>query len=148
VGVDAGTGGAALNPPWHAFLPLAMAAPGSVPANGTTLDLSPNHYDATYFGTTLSFANGSLNLTGSGSEFVVVAPKNGVPAVDVTGSYSVSAWVTMANVGGFRTFVSGEGLNIASFFLQKRGDQRLRIHDGGQRFHQRYRWLYRAGTCD
>jgi hypothetical protein len=114
--------GAALVPPWHAFLPLAMAAPGSGPANGTTLDLSPNHYDATYFGTTLSFANGSLNLTGAGSEFVVVPAKSGVPAVDVTGSYSVSAWVTMTDVGGFQTFVSGEGVNIASFFLQKRGD--------------------------
>jgi len=121
-GVDSGTGGTALVPPWHAFLPLAAAAPGSTATNGTTLDLSPNHYDATYFGTTLSFANGSLNLTGSASEFVVVPPKNGVPAVDVTGSYSVAAWVTMTNVAGFRTFVSGEGQNIASFFLQKRGD--------------------------
>jgi hypothetical protein len=118
--VDGGTGSTLV--PWHAFLPLATAAPGSVPANGTTLDLSPNHYDATYFGTTLSFANGSLNMTGVGSEVVVVPAKSGVPAVDVTGSYSVSAWVTMTNTGGFRTFVSGEGVNIASFFLQKRGD--------------------------
>jgi len=117
-----GTGGAALVPPWHAFLPLGMAAPGSVAANGTTLDLSPNHYDATYFGTTLSFANGSLNLTGVPSEFVVVPAKDNVPAVNVTGSYSVSAWVTLANVAGYRTVVCGEGVNIASFFLQKRGD--------------------------
>ena len=117
---DGGTGSTLV--PWHAFLPLAAAAPGSVPADGTTLDLSPNHYDATYFGTTLSFANGSLNMTGVGSEVVVVPARSGVPAVDVTGSYSVSAWVTMTNTGGFRTFVAGEGVNVASFFLQKRGD--------------------------
>jgi hypothetical protein len=63
-----------------------------------------------------------MNLTGVGSETVVVPPKGTVPAVDTSGSYSVSAWVTLANVGGFRTVVSGEGVNIASFFLQKRAD--------------------------
>ncbi len=120
--VDAGMGGAMLVPPWHAFLPLNVAAAGSGTANGTLLDLSPNHYDATYFGTTISFANGSMNLTGVGSETVVVPPKGTIPAVDVTGSYSVSAWVTLTNAGGFRTVVSGEGVNISSFFLQKRAD--------------------------
>ena len=111
-----------LNLPWHAYLPLVTAAPGSGPAMGTTLDVSPNHYDATYFGTTLRFANAALNLTGVASELVVVPAKAGVPAVDVTGSYSVSAWVTLTNIGGFQTIVSGEGVNIASFFLQKRDD--------------------------
>ncbi len=119
--VDAGMGGAMLNPPWHAYLPLVMAASGSSATMGTVLDLSPNHYDATYYGP-VTFANGSVNLVGNNSQEIVVPPKAGVPAVDVNGSYSVQAWVTLANVGGFQTVVSGEGFNIASFFLQKRLD--------------------------
>ncbi len=137
-GTDSGTGGMGtggtvvidaavdtgpmLNPPWHAYLPLVTAATGAGTAMGTSLDLSPNHYDSTWFGSTLSFMNGSVNLTGVATENVVVPAKAGVPAVDVTGSYSVQAWVTMTNVGGFQTVVSGEGFNIASFFLQKRVD--------------------------
>ena len=129
-----GAGGSQLSLPWHAFLPLGMAAPGSSLATGTTLDLTSNHYDATYFGTTISFANGSLNLTGLGAELVVVPARAGVPAVDVTGSYSVSAWVTLANVAGYRTVVAGEGVNIASFFLQKRADTGA--------------WAYTVSTAD
>jgi hypothetical protein len=131
-GTDTGTGGMAvdsgtdtgtqLNPPWRAYLPLVTTGPGSTAAMGTSLDLSPNHYDATYYGSTVSFANGSVNLTGVNTELVVVQPKSGVPAVDVTGSYSVQAWVNMTDVTGFQTFLSGEGFNIASFFLQKRAD--------------------------
>jgi len=128
-GVDATVdSGAQLVPPWHSYLPLVTAAAGGTAAMGTTLDLSPNHYDATWFGSTVSFANGSVNLTGVNSEEVVVQPKAGVPAVDVTGSYSVQAWVTLKAqpqpnpTGFFQTVVSGEGFNIASFFLQKRAD--------------------------
>ena len=119
---DSGAGGFALTLPWHAFLPLASAAPGSATATGTTLDVTGNHYDATYFGPTIRFANAALNLTGAGSELVVVPAKAGVPAVDVTGSYSVSVWVTLTSIPGYQTIVSGEGVNIASFFLQKRDD--------------------------
>ena len=127
-GPDSGTGGMVaidsgvdtgpmLNPPWHAYLPLVTATAG-----GTTPDISPNHYDGNWFGSLAMFSNGYVNLVGNNSQLVVVPPKAGVPAVDVTGSYSVQAWVTMANVGGFQTVVSGEGFNIASFFLQKRVD--------------------------
>jgi len=128
-GTDSGTGGMAmvdagmqLTPPWRSYLPLVSAAAGGGGASGTSLDLSPNHYDATWFGT-VTFANGAANLTGTAfAEEIVVQAKAGVPAVDVTGSYSVQAWVTMTDVGGFQTVVSGEGFNIASFFLQKRID--------------------------
>jgi len=115
--VDSGTDAAMLNQAWHAYLPLVTAA-----ADGTTPDISPNHYDGNWFGTLGMFANGYVNLVGNNSQLVVVPPRAGVPAVDVTGSYSVQAWVTMNNVGGFQTVVSGEGFNIASFFLQKRVD--------------------------
>jgi hypothetical protein len=122
---DGGAGGAggALSLPWHAFLPLGAAAAGSTAAMGTTLDLTANHYDATYYGTTVSFTNAALTLTaGATPELVVIPPKSGGPAVDVTGSYSVSVWATLANIGGFKTIVSSEGFNIASFFLQMRAD--------------------------
>jgi len=91
---------------------------------GTTSDLGPNHYDANYLGATVNFANAALNLSGAagGAELVAIQPKNSVPAVDVTGSYSVSVWATLANTGGFRTIVSGEGFSVASFYLQKRAD--------------------------
>jgi hypothetical protein len=119
--VDAGTGGAQLNPPWHAYLPLTSATTSS--GMGTTPDISPNHYDGTYYGaTSTTFTNGFVNLTGVPTEQVVVTPKAGVPAVDVTGSYSVQAWVKLANLNAFQTVVSGEGFTIASFFLQKRVD--------------------------
>jgi hypothetical protein len=128
-----GTGGAAgtagnnlpLGLPWRAFLPLGAAAPGSGVAMGTTSDLSINHFDATYLGNTVTFANASLNLTGAGnaSELVSIAPKSsGARPVDVTGSYSISVWTKLVDTGGFRTVVSGEGFSVASFYLQKRGD--------------------------
>ena len=134
-GTDSGTGGMAmvdagmqLTPPWRSYLPLVSAAAGGGGASGTSLDLSPNHYDATWFGT-VTFANGAANLTGTAfAEEIVVQAKAGVPAVDVTGSYSVQAWVTLKAqpqpnpTGFFQTVVSGEGFNIASFFLQKRAD--------------------------
>jgi hypothetical protein len=141
--VDAGTGGMGtggmvvdsgvdtgpmLNPPWRGYWPLVMASPGGTAAMGMTPDIGPNQYNATWFGNTVSFMNGSVNLTGMGSENIVVPPKVGVPVVDVTGSYSVQAWVTLKAqpapnpTGFFQTVVSGEGFNIASFFLQKRVD--------------------------
>ena len=128
--VDAGAGGMTadagvdtgpmLNPPWHAYWPLVTGTPSATAGMGTTADISGNQYAATYYGAT--FSNGSVNLLGNNSQEVVVPPKSGVPAVDVTGSYSVQAWVSLANVGVFETVVSGEGINIASFFLQKRID--------------------------
>src|SRR5262249_34209332 len=104
------------------------ASPGGSATMGMTADIGPNHYDATWFGGTVTFMNGSVNLSGMGSENVVVPPKAGVPVVDVSGSYSVQAWVTLKAqpapnpTGFFQTVVSGEGFNIASFFLQKRVD--------------------------
>jgi len=108
---------------WRAFLPLAAAATsadGGV--MGTTNDESGNGYNATFFGPTVTFVNASMNLTGAATETVVIPAKAGIPVIDVSRSYSVSAWVTLSNVGNFRTVVGGEGYNVSSFFLQKRGD--------------------------
>src|SRR5262249_32731121 len=43
-------------------------------------------------------------------------------AIDTTKSYSVSVWVNMSNVSGYRTFVSADGTDASAFYLQKRGD--------------------------
>jgi hypothetical protein len=108
---------------WRAFLPLATAATEvDGGAMGTSNDTSGHGYNATFYGSTVTFANSSLNLTGAGTEQVVIPAKSGVPAINVAGSFSVSAWVNFTNPGGFQTFVGGEGYNISSFFLQKRGD--------------------------
>jgi hypothetical protein len=58
----------------------------------------------------------------SGSGDVSIPPQSLVPAVDLTGSYSVSAWVTMTDTSGWRTFVSADGNQVSEFYLQKRSD--------------------------
>jgi hypothetical protein len=98
---------------WRAFLPLATGA------NATTLDVTANGYNATYVGPTITFAGSRLNLTGAVQEYVAIPPKAGVGVIDVTRSYSVSAWAVLSDLSGVRTIVGGEGSVISSFFLQK-----------------------------
>ncbi len=58
----------------------------------------------------------ALRLSGGGG---ADAPK---PAVDTTKSYTVAAWVKLAKIEGFQTFVSIDGGHVSGFFLQLRGD--------------------------
>ncbi len=58
----------------------------------------------------------ALSLSGVGG---ADAPK---PAVDTTKSYTVSAWVKVARIEGFQTFVSIDAAHVSGFFLQLRGD--------------------------
>jgi hypothetical protein len=58
----------------------------------------------------------------SGYGNVSIAAKDSIPAVDLTNSYSVSAWVTMTDSSGWRTFVSADGSAVSEFYLQKRAD--------------------------
>ena len=58
----------------------------------------------------------ALRLSGAGG---ADAPK---PAVDTTKSYTVSAWVKVARIEGFQTFVSIDAAHVSGFFLQLRGD--------------------------
>jgi len=120
-GPDGAIGGP-LGLPWRSFLPLTSVASGDGTSGGITPDVSGNNYNATFFGSSLSFADPGVTLAGSGLELVLVPAKASVPAIDVTGSFSVSAWVSLSNTGGFRTVVSGEGQNVSSFYLQKRAD--------------------------
>ena len=55
------------------------------------------------------------------------APSSGVatatgPVVNTAGSFTASAWVNFAALGGYQTVVSIAGTNVAGFFLQLRGD--------------------------
>jgi alpha-L-arabinofuranosidase len=60
----------------------------------------------------------SLKVNGSSTG---VATATG-PVVDTSASFTVSAWVDLATVTGYQTFVSIAGVNVAGFFLQLRGD--------------------------
>jgi alpha-L-arabinofuranosidase len=53
------------------------------------------------------------------------------PVLDTTGSYSVSAWVDVAQTDGFQTFVSQDGGQLSGFFLQLRnGSFAFSVPDG------------------
>jgi hypothetical protein len=60
-----------------------------------------------------------LVLDGSGS---AVAPG---PVIDTSGSFSISVWVRFDGADGWSTFVSQDGRNISSFYLQKRDSSYL-----------------------
>lgn len=44
------------------------------------------------------------------------------PVIDTGKSFSVSAWVNLNNTNGYQTFVSEDGTQVSSFYLQLRGD--------------------------
>ena len=69
--------------------------------------------DAAWSQTPRYGANG-LALAGHGS---LDSPQ---PAVDTRRSFTVSAWVKLAHLGGFQTFVSVDGSRVSGFFLQLR----------------------------
>jgi hypothetical protein len=104
-----GDGGSAIA--WNAFLPLTSGS------SGTTPDVSGHGYNATYTGVT--FNGSAMVLTGGGN--VSVPPVSSVSALNLTGSYSVSVWVTITNVTGFQTFVSADGNQVSEFYLQLAG---------------------------
>jgi alpha-L-arabinofuranosidase len=59
----------------------------------------------------------SLSLSG-GTQYAA----SSAPVIDTTHSFTVSAWVNLANTNGFQTFVSQDGGQVSGFFLQLRGD--------------------------
>src|SRR5690348_12047996 len=58
----------------------------------------------------------SLSLRGHG-QFAAAAG----PVVDTARSFTVCAWVDLANANGFQTFVSQDGKTISGFYLQLLG---------------------------
>ncbi|OAH14145.1 LamG-like jellyroll fold domain-containing protein [Streptomyces jeddahensis] len=66
--------------------------------------------------------NGSSTGTGD-----VIATSS--PVLDTTASYTVSAWVNLADTSTYRTFVAQGGTNRASFYLQySKADNAFRFH--------------------
>ncbi len=59
----------------------------------------------------------SLSLSGAGQY-----AQSAGPVIDTTQSFSVSAWVNLANTNGYQTFVSQDGNQVSGFYLQLRGD--------------------------
>jgi len=114
----AGGGDSDLAIAWNAYLPLfGGSASGGEP--GVTPDISGHGYSATY-AHGISFTSAGMIIAGAGD--LSMPPQRSVPAVDLTGSYSVSAWISMTDTSGFRTFVSADGRHVSSFYLQKRND--------------------------
>jgi hypothetical protein len=99
------------------YLPLASGS-GSPGEPGTSPDISGHGYDAVY-GFGVSFADSAMVLSGTAGD-VTISSKSYVAAVDVTGSYSVSVWVSMNEATGYRTFVSADGSTVSEFYLQMR----------------------------
>ncbi|GLY40734.1 alpha-N-arabinofuranosidase [Amycolatopsis sp. NBRC 101858] len=48
----------------------------------------------------------------------------GAPVLDTTKSFSVSSWVKLDKISGYQTFVSIDGNQVSTFFLQFRDDSR------------------------
>jgi hypothetical protein len=63
---------------------------------------------------------GVLQLSGTDSH----ARSHGA-SVDVSGDFSVSAWIKLDDLSGYDTFVSAPGQQVSAFYLQKRDNQRL-----------------------
>ncbi len=91
-------------------------------AGAVAADTSGNGHTAT-LGAGATWAAGNvgthaLKFNGSSTG---VATATG-PVVDTSASFTVSAWVDVASLSGFQTFVSIAGTSVAGFFLQLRGD--------------------------
>jgi alpha-L-arabinofuranosidase len=61
----------------------------------------------------------ALELHGTGCLQVPTAP------IDLSQSYTVTAWVKVNHIGGFQTFLSDDGPTISGFFLQLRDDTQM-----------------------
>jgi Concanavalin A-like lectin/glucanases superfamily len=107
---EGGDGGIA----WNAFLPLASGT--SEGDGGTTPDITGHGYNATY-STGITFADAGLVLAGDDG-LVSVPPRSSGSALNLTGSYSVSVWVTISDASGYQTFVSADGTQVSEFYLQ------------------------------
>ena len=61
-----------------------------------------------------------------GPSALAVSPQqdaaSAVPVIDTSNSFTVSAWVDLANTIGYQTFVSEDGSQVSGFYLQLRAD--------------------------
>ena len=119
--------------------PTATPAPASEKGrytfdDQTANDSSGNGHNGTLKGGATITAGGAPTAGGGNDPYALsVNGSSGFvdipgPLVNTAQSYSVAAWVNLANTNGFQTFVSVDGTNasgdssISGFFLQLRGD--------------------------
>ncbi|GAA1739740.1 glycoside hydrolase family 2 [Isoptericola hypogeus] len=94
-------------------------------------------------------AGAALRLDGMGGH----AETEG-PVLDTSGSFTVSAWLTMDRNDGWRTAVGQDGPVQSAFFLQKRGDNdRFSFSTAGGRVESTFvpevgRWYHLTGVRD
>ena len=92
---------------------------------------------------------GALQLDGAGGHAETEAP-----VLDTTGSFTVSAWVRLDRLDGWRTAVGQDGPVQSTFFLQKRGDNgRFSFSTAGGRVESTFvpetdRWYLLTGVRD
>ena len=91
-------------------------------ASGSAADSSGN-------GRTATIGAGVSRVTGDvGAKAIAVngtaagAATAAGPVVNTASSFTVSAWVKLASVGGYQTVVSINGTNVSGFYLGLRGD--------------------------
>ncbi len=91
--------------------------------SGTTAADSADGHDATLLGGAgwTAGIRGPFALQTNGSSAYADA---GAPPVDVTHSFTVSAWVRLDRTTGYQTVVSVDGDQVSNFYLQFRGDTR------------------------
>ncbi|MEU2286011.1 LamG-like jellyroll fold domain-containing protein [Streptomyces sp. NPDC013178] len=68
-------------------------------------------------GTGVTWADDAAKFAGSATGTGDIVATNG-PVLDTSASYTVSAWVNLADTSAIRTFVAQGGTNRASFYLQ------------------------------
>ena len=83
--------------------------------------------DSSGNGNTLALQGGARWAPGLvGPSALAVTPEQDAassgPILDTSNSFTVSAWVNLANTNGFQTIVSEDGSQVAAFYLQLRGD--------------------------
>jgi len=83
--------------------------------------------DSSGGGHPLTLQGGASWTTGVvGPSALAVSPQQAAvssgPVIDTSKSFTVSAWVDLANTSGYQTFVSEDGTQVSGFYLQKRAD--------------------------
>ncbi|CAM5687115.1 LamG-like jellyroll fold domain-containing protein [Streptomyces griseorubiginosus] len=121
----AGTLAGAVAAPAAAATPVALPTPSAHwtfdEGSGTTAaDTSGNAHTATLQGAagwgTGKVGAHSLNLAAGGNATTAA------PVVDTSAAFSVSAWVNLAQLGGYQTAVSIDGKVVSAFYLGLRDD--------------------------
>ncbi len=103
------------------------------PTTTTVTDTSGNGHNGTLQGGATISAGGAPAAGGGNDPYALSVDGTGFvdipgPLVDTAQSFSVAAWVNLANTNGYQTFASVDGTNasgdnsISGFFLQLRGD--------------------------